>query len=334
MFTNLEHAQITHKIITMSFILKTNNASYLLDPDNDSLVLKRNGKFSSVYIGYRIEDKQPVVIKKLKNPEAMETQFRFQREAIMGFNFQGVQQTLDAFKDASGYYIIKEFVDAQSLRQLMQTEIPNRLYFIVSCIIALLKSLQVVHREGVFHCDIRPDNVLVLQNKKGLVDYSEPSICLIDFGLCKQAGIPVYDKRLPFSLIYSPPEQLLNFPDLINATTDIYSVGLTLYECLVQYPPFFNENPEMVMHLQLNTPVAEHKKIPVDLMQIIRKATHKKILRLPPAQLQNEEIRQTIEEGQAMRYTSAEQLLNELELLLPALKNQKPAKGFFEKFFS
>ncbi|QQR94459.1 MAG: hypothetical protein IPJ93_11550 [Bacteroidota bacterium] len=95
----------------MSFVLKTNQAAYLLDPDNDSLVLKRKGKWSSVYLGYRVEDKLPVVIKKLHNPNEMQTQLRFQREALMGFNFDGVQHTLDAWKDESGYYIIKEFID-------------------------------------------------------------------------------------------------------------------------------------------------------------------------------------------------------------------------------
>ena len=316
----------------MSYILKTNQAAYLLDPDNEDLVLKKKGKFSSVYLGYRVEDKLPVVIKKLNDPDDVQTQFRFQKESLMGFDFFGVQHTLDAWKDESGYYIIKEFIDGLSLRQMMQHKLINRPLFIAKCIIGTLDILSQFHNKGIYHCDLRPDNILILVNKRGHPDIIHPQVRLIDFGLSKHSESDFLAHRMPFSLIYSPPEQLLNYPRLVNATSDLYSLGLTLYECIAQYPPFFNDNPEMVMHLQLNTSVEEHKNIQPALLSLIHKATAKKKLRLPPAQLESEEIENTIAEGQAQRFQSCEEFKSALKKILPQL-NESERKNFFSKLF-
>ncbi len=316
----------------MSIVLKTNTSAYLLDPSNEDLVLKRNGKWSSVYLGYRLEDKLPVVIKVLKNPDDIQTQFRFQREALMGFNFNGVQHTIDAWRDDTGYYIIKEFVQGLTLRQLMQHDIKSRELFAAKCMVEALEILYPIHQSGVIHCDLRPDNIVVLTNKRGHPDINNPKIVLLDFGLSCQTDALNTSQRLPFSLIYSPPEQLLNFPQLINATTDLYSLGLTMYEWICKYPPFFNENPEMVMHLQLNTAVEEHKAIRPALLQVIRRATFKKPLRLPPAQLELYEMEQTIAEGQQLRYPSCVEFKTAIEDLLTELS--KPVQqNFFSKIF-
>ena len=317
----------------MSFILKTNQAAYLLDPTNDSLVLKRKGKWSSVYLGYRVDDKLPVVIKKLHNPDEMQTQLRFQREALMGFNFDGVQHTLDAWKDDSGYYIIKEFIDGLSMRQLLQHDIKNRAQFSIKCIVATLEILEKIHSSGIVHADIRPDNILILVNKRGNPDLLNPSIRIIDFGLSVNMAEPLATQRLPFSLLYSPPEQLLNLPELINASTDLFSLGLTLYESVAKYPPLFQENPEMIMHMQLNTVVAEHPKIHPLLLAFIRKATFKKQLRLPPSKLTMDEIRQTVFEGQQDRFTDCNQMRTILQEVAPNISETKK-KSFFKKIFN
>jgi len=317
----------------MSFVLKTNQAAYLLDPNNDSLVLKRKGKWSSVFLGYRVEDKLPVVIKKLHNPNETQTQLRFQREALMGFNFDGVQHTLDAWKDDSGYYIIKEFIDGLSLRQLLQHDIKNRAEFSIKCVLATLEILEKIHSSGIVHADIRPDNILILVNKRGNPDLLNPSIRIIDFGLSVNMAEPLVTQRLPFSLLYSPPEQLLNLPELINASTDLFSLGLTLYESVAKYPPFFQENPEMIMHKQLNTAVTEHPKIHPLLLAFIRKATFKKQLRLPPSKLNMDEIRQTVFEGQQDRFTDCNQMRAILQEVAPNI-SETEKKSFFKRIFN
>ena len=317
----------------MSFVLKTNQAAYLLDPNNDSLVLKRKGKWSSVFLGYRVEDKLPVVIKKLHNPNETQTQLRFQREALMGFNFDGVQHTLDAWKDDSGYYIIKEFIDGLSLRQLLQHDIKNRAEFSIKCVLATLEILEKIHSSGIVHADIRPDNILILVNKRGNPDLLNPSIRIIDFGLSVNMAEPLVTQRLPFSLLYSPPEQLLNLPELINASTDLFSLGLTLYESVAKYPPFFQENPEMIMHKQLNTAVTEHPKIHPLLLAFIRKATFKKQLRLPPSKLTMDEIRQTVFEGQQDRFTDCNQMRAILQEVAPNI-SETEKKSFFKRIFN
>ena len=171
----------------MPVVLKTNSSAYIFEPENPELVLKANGKFSSVYLATRVADKTPVVIKKLNNPNDLRTSIRFQKESVMGLGNAGVAQTLDAHKDETGYYIIKEFIDGKSLRQLYRSNVPNAELFFVKCAIAALEILKQFHDKKIFHCDIRPDNIMVVNNKRGNPDFITPDVRLIDFGLAKNA---------------------------------------------------------------------------------------------------------------------------------------------------
>ena len=87
------------------------------------------------------------------------------------------------------------------------------------------------------------------------------------------------------------------------------------------------------MHLQLGKEVAEHKNVRPELLQMIRKATAKKPLRLPPAQLELNEIEQTIREGKQQRFQSCEEFIHALETILSVLQTPAKSKGFFEKLF-
>ena len=90
---------------------------------------------------------------------------------------------------------------------------------------------------------------------------------------------------MSFALIYSPPEQVLNCPELINATTDIYSLAITLYELLTRKVPFSNPHPTLLMHLQLVQALPKHRNIPDLLFEILQRATAKYSFQRPPAQL-------------------------------------------------
>ncbi len=315
----------------MPVLLKTNSSAYVFDPDNANLVLKPNGKFSSVYLGTKADDKTVVVIKKLKNPNDYRTSIRFQKESVTGFGYMGIAKTIDAHKDESGYYIIKEFIDGQTLRQLYRSNIPQSEMFFTKCIIAVLEILKQFHEKGIYHCDIRPDNIMVVNNKRGHPDYTTPDIRLIDFGLSKHADENFAGEHVPFSLIYSPPEQLLNYPELVDARCDLYSAGVTLYECLAQAPPFFNPHPEMVMHLQLNTSLVNDEGIDEKLFKVLQKATAKSKFKLPPAQLNRDEIIAAIKQGIESRYNSCNEMINELTTILPNLHSKK--KTLFSKIF-
>lgn len=316
----------------MAQILKTANDIYVFDPGNSNLVLKSGGKFSSVFLGTRMSDKSTVVIKKLNNPHLYETSLRFQKEAVPGLNDGNVPSTLDAWKDESGYFIIKEFINGITLKALSRSVITGRQKFFCLCGIKILEVLESFHARGIIHCDLRPDNIMVANSLRGKPDWNNPHIYLLDFGQSIEAGSIMPNQRLPFALIYSPPEQVLNYTSLINATTDIYSLAVTLYECVTGDYPFKNLNPEMIMHLQLNTSLELHEALGNDMLEVLRKASFKSKFNLPPAQLDEIEIKKLLQEGINGRYQSANEFKNRLTEIMPFL-NEKPKKNLIEKLF-
>lgn len=304
-------------------VLKTKIATYLFDPDNSSLVLKERGKFSSVYIATRFEDKQKVVIKKLNADDAIQSSMRFQKESITGIDNENVPALLDAWKDESGYYIIKEFIDGLTLRALSRKHFKNREQFFIRVIIEVCNALKEFHNNNIFHCDIRPDNIMVTNSLRGGINFTNPEIKLLDFGLAKTPDTYIENQASPFALIYSPPEQLLNYNNLVNGQSDIYSLGITLYECITGDYAYKHINPEMIMQMQLNLPLKENGNISADVFEVIKKATAKNIFRLPPTQLSKEEIVQTIQSGMQSRYSSLNDFSAALESALVKLKEKK-----------
>ena len=178
-------------------VLKTKIATYLFDPDNSSLVLKERGKFSSVYIATRFEDKQKVVIKKLNADDAIQSSMRFQKESITGIDNENVPALLDAWKDESGYYIIKEFIDGLTLRALSRKHFKNREQFFIRVIIEVCNALKEFHNNNIFHCDIRPDNIMVTNSLRGGINFTNPEIKLLDFGLAKTPDTYIENQASP-----------------------------------------------------------------------------------------------------------------------------------------
>lgn len=304
-------------------VLKTKIATYLFDKDNSSLVLKTRGKFSSVYIATRFEDKQKVVIKQLNADDTIQSSIRFQKESITGIGSENVPAILDAWKDENGYYIIKEFIDGNTLKTLSRQHIKNRELFFIKVFIKVCDVLKDFHEKNIFHCDLRPDNIMVTNSLRGGINFTNPEIKLLDFGLAKTPDTYIENQASPFALIYSPPEQLLNYNNIVNAQSDIYSLGITLYECLTGDYAYKHINPEMIMQMQLNLPLKENGNISAGVFEVIKKATAKTTFRLPPSKLSEEEIIQTIHSGMQNRFNNVNDLKAELLSALNPVEKKK-----------
>jgi serine/threonine-protein kinase len=307
-------------------VLKTNTASYLFDTSNPELILKQKGKFSSVYLGYQLPEKLPVVIKIL-NSEVAEKPYglkSFIKEASYTLLHTNLQKTIEYFTDGTNHYLIKEYLPGKTLRQLLNSKNKFSTTFYCKCIVEVLSILDALHAKGIYHCDIRPDNILIVSNDD-LFDTEKPTVYLLDLGLAKTVAETESVFQSPFSLIYSPPEQLLNYYELIGAPSDIFSTGITLYECVTGLKPFQNENPELIMHLQLNSEI-ENKNIPKPLFDILLKATAKYRFNLPPAQLEEEELISNLKNGLETRYQSAAEMRAELLIVLASNTIEKEMK--------
>jgi eukaryotic-like serine/threonine-protein kinase len=306
-------------------LLNGKKNQYAFFPDEPESVLRKKGKFNNVYKGFRCDNHEPVVIKVLhpRLAKQMVNVWRFRQEAELDYRHPGTIPVLDFIRFSDTYAIILGHFHGTSMRALLdekKLQKKTRPSFYIRCMVKILDILEDIHQRQIFHCDIKPSNIMIgcsAENQQP--DFNEPEIKLIDFGQARQAGQRPFSAKEPFSLVYSPPEQVLGFHPLINATSDIFSAGITLYELVSGALPFPHDHPLKLLTLQLQHDIPAHEKIPDSLFTILKKATFKFKFARPPRFYKAEEIRNMLTEGQRGRYSSARIFRDNLSEILAGL---------------
>jgi eukaryotic-like serine/threonine-protein kinase len=233
-------------------------------------VVARSG-MASIFRGTDLRTGQPVAIK-VPHPE-MESDpvfyERFHREQDIGtkLDHPGVMKVM-ADEDRSQVYMVMEWVEGRLLRQLLNEQklSPERA---VKIVLGIARALDYIHRHGVVHRDLKPENVMI---------DAEDNIKLIDFGIAANAGA----RRLTFAKLsatmgtpdYISPEQVKGKRG--DARSDLYALGVMLYEMLAGRAPFQGPNPFAIMNDRLlNNPVPPRElnpEISPQLQEIIYRA--------------------------------------------------------------
>lgn len=215
---------------------------------DDFILLKKVGEggMSVVYKAHQISRDRDVAIKILRRRLATSVteQQRLRREAelLRHLDHPNIVRAFMYGQKGAYSYIVMEYVDGKSLGRLLQREtVP--VDEAVRVAIELLRALDHAHRRGVLHCDVKPDNVLV--------DQANEQVKLTDFGLANWLHRDSDSRDLVTcgTLPYMAPEQLATRPRM-DARTDLYAVGATLYHVLTGHIPFAGDSIQDVLALK------------------------------------------------------------------------------------
>ncbi len=232
------------------------------------------GGMAEVYLARDHLLDRPVAVKVLSAEFARDPSFveRFRREARAAANLShpGIVSVYDWGEAAGTYYIVMEYVEGRSLRDVVQHSAPLHPHRAAEITGDIADALANAHDKGVVHRDVKPGNVLITP---------QGQVKVTDFGIAR-AGVAdnlTQTGAVMGTAVYFSPEQAQGFPT--DGRSDIYSLGVVLYEMVTSYPPFGGDSPVAIAYKHVReTPVSPsllNPDIPPDLEAIILTALAK-----------------------------------------------------------
>ncbi|MBX3473650.1 MAG: serine/threonine protein kinase [Planctomycetes bacterium] len=237
-------------------------------------------------------------VQMVREPQDIE-RFKREVETITSLMHPNIVRVFDFGQDEDFYYYAMEFLDGRSLRELVQDRGHLSPFHAAEIVRDAARGLAYAHQHGVIHRDVKPSNVMICKDGQ---------VKLVDFGLAFQKASDVLTAT-GISLgtpAYMSPEQIEGGRAEVNERSDIYSLGVTLYEAATGHRPFEGDNQYDVMKRVLfDVPQAAQEANPAtppELSRIIGKAMAK---------------------NPTERYASVGDMIRDLDVFLEATGKQK-----------
>src|SRR5215831_13743398 len=225
------------------------------------------GGMATVYRAYHANLDRYVAIKVLHPALKEDNQFlaRFQREAqiVAKLEHPNIVPTYDYSEHNGEPYLVMKFIEGETLKSRLESQ-PLSLDETLRVMSAVAQALTYAHEQGILHRDIKPSNVLL---ERGVTPY------LADFGLARMAtaGESTLSQDMMLGTPqYISPEQAQGIKDL-DASTDIYSLGVVLYELVVGRVPFNADTPYAIVHDHIFSPLPMPSKVNPQVPQTVEK---------------------------------------------------------------
>lgn len=228
------------------------------------------GGMGVVYKGEHILINKPVAIKILYPHLSLseEVVLRFLREAQAAANLShpNICQAIDfgEIKEKALFYMVMEYLDGKTLEELLREKGRFQFWELIPILIQICKGLKFAHDRGVIHRDLKPENIMVIKDSEG-----NEVVKILDFGIARltqradsfttpsskltRAGFIVGTPQ------YISPEQAMG--EEVDHRSDIYSLGVIIYELLTGRRPFQSENPIKEMGLHITQPPPPFVKV-------------------------------------------------------------------------
>lgn len=257
------------------------------------------GGMANVYLAYDTILDRNVAVKVLRGDLATDEKFvrRFQREALSASSLSNpnIVEVYDVGEDNGEYYIVMEYVEGKHLKNLLKKRGKLTTAEVVDITLQITNGLSVAHDSYIIHRDIKPQNILILEN--GLIK-------ITDFGIAvaMNATQLTQTNSVMGSVHYLPPEQASGKGATLQS--DIYSIGILMYELLTGKLPFKGENAVEIALKHLKEPMPsirdELPEIPQSVENIILKATAKNPKnRYVDAREMHEDLKTCLDESRA-----------------------------------
>lgn len=232
------------------------------------------GGMANVYLAYDTILDRNVAVKVLRGDLANDEKFvrRFQREALSASSLSNpnIVEVYDVGEDNGEYYIVMEYVEGKHLKALLKKRGKLTVPEVIDIALQITNGLSVAHDSYIIHRDIKPQNILILEN--GLIK-------ITDFGIAvaMNATQLTQTNSVMGSVHYLPPEQASGKGATLQS--DIYSIGILMYELLTGKLPFRGDNAVEIALKHLKEPMPsirdELPDIPQSVENIILRATAK-----------------------------------------------------------